>query len=584
MSQPVSKNAKMLKTVQRKKSQKPRKQALPKEKKEDFYQTYLPAAIRQDVDKVTNSIELENRREFVKTLIYPDQYQHRMPDDLTQPTNLYRSLREFALVANMDGTVNAGKFSFAVKPILGLTDTPNHYQVGIVDTTTGWPTDFSVPDSYVRSNLNSNPRIDPMIQPLLSSNPGQYYQNFSTLANLFVSTATANFTGYPFGLQPLGAGIAHTINSNLSVPSIYLPTLSVTSTPLQGAYTASNVTLLKIPAGVFNIQLFFHVLGTFTFSGGTPNVIDVLAVDKSFTVAGHLTFHQAAADEVTGIFREGVNYTSLNDWSASLLNPLQSLVFDINFNLATSEDYYYCVILKCPAGQNITNLQAGLIINTTSDEALPFVSNSGSIIKMRPIALSALVTCTLPELTAGGNIVGYSAPPGDIDNYYYQTSNTIGPYQDWQLLARNNKGKNTHDGNFKDGTYVWTQPWETNDTLMRTPMESLNYPYQGIIISGQVNPTVNLSGLVEIGRIRICILYEYTTDNRLFDPEPCYGSPQDLSWCLNFLASHQHACQNKDHLKVLKDIIQGAAGWIHKSIPAMKTGLDIASGIAKLML
>jgi hypothetical protein len=529
-------------------------------------------------ENIISSVEIENRRDFVKTLIYPDQYSHRIPDDLTQPTNLYRSLREFALVANMDGTVNAGKFSFAVKPILGSSDAVNHFQVGIVDNTTGWPSDFTDPNSYVSDNLSSNPKRDPMILPLLAPAPGQYVTTFYQPGDL------SGNTGFPFGTTATTwPGSTVTIKeSNLDLYTSFYPTLNVTSTPLQPSYVANNVTLFHLSSGCYNINPWFHVLGTWNAVSVVPMVLDVVAVDSQLNVVGHITFHRAAADEFTGVFKQGVNVDIINDWSANLLAVGQSLIMDINFNLVTDEKYSYGLIMKF--GANPTNIVSGVIINTAVDDTLPFTSNSGSIIKLRPVALSALVTCTLPELTAGGNIIGYSAPPGDIDGYYYKTSSTMGPYQDWQNLARNNKGLCTHDGNFKDGTYVWTQPWEVNDTLMRTPTESLEYPYHGIIVSGQVNPTVNLSGLVEIGRIRIAILFEYTTDSRLFNPEPCYGTPMDLSWCLNFLASQQHATENKDHLKNLKRIVSGAAAWITRSVPAMKQGLDLASGIAKIIL
>lgn len=150
----------------------------------------VPGQLTQKAREVNDIIiqnvpaESKMRVDFVKSLIYPDQCCERMPDELTQPTELYKSIREFALIANMDGTANAGKFSFAVKPILGSLDQPSHYQVGIVDNSNGWPSTFSTASAYVGQNLFSDPRVDPMIAPLLLNLPGEYYNQSHTAGSL----------------------------------------------------------------------------------------------------------------------------------------------------------------------------------------------------------------------------------------------------------------------------------------------------------------------------------------------------------------------------------------------------------------
>jgi hypothetical protein len=547
---------------------------------------YLTDKAKGIADSIVNiDISSQMRKDFIKCLVYPDQFTMRMPDDLTQPTVLYRSLREFALIANMDGTINAGKFSFAVKPILGQVGNVKHYQVGMVDASNGWPVDFTNTSSYVTQNLSSNPQADPMAMPLLSALPGQF-RTITTVSGTIGNNATIGY-GEFFSYGPTGISVDTVSEScNLDIPAVFSTTpLSIPGTPLlPGVLTVEYPTYFKIPAGVYNINPYLHITGTWA-TLNSP-VLCVLSVNEAGVVDGSMYHHAGAVpDEYIGYFQVGETVHVLNDWNANLYNVNQSLVFDNNFNLVSDGKHSFVwFVALTPSTQSITNAISGLIIQSVADCVLPYTSDSGSVIKMRPIALSCLVTCTLPELTAGGNIIGYSAPPGDIDNYYYRTSSTLGPYQEWQNLARNNKGINTHDGNFKDGTYVWTQPWETNDTLMRTPSEMLNYPYQGIIVSGQVNPTVQLSGNVEIGRVRISILYEYTTDNRLFNGEPCYGTPNDLSWCLNYLATCQHAMENTIHIPSISKIVKDASQWVQKSIPTMRKGLDIASGVSKLLL
>jgi hypothetical protein len=527
-----------------------------------------PNALRVN-ESVIAGAETALRSGFVKTLIYPDEYSERIPDELTQPTVLYRSLREFALIVNMDGTIDAGRFSFAVKPILGNFDSPNHYQVGIVDSSVSWPDDFSLPSSYVQQNLYSDPRQDPMALPLLSNLPGEFYTRSQDNIG-----GTGRIEGSPFS-GPGSISYQTSRSSNLN------PIITNSPFQLSGQTFGADVNLptyYKFPAGVYTFNP--SAIVTTNFSSLNPCALNIYSVNAAGIVDGDLTFRVGNDDQEGYLAGAVIN----RGWCGNIYNTNQSTFADVSFDIVLDGEHSLVFGVFIPSGQTLNGLSGSLMVNVSTNSILPFTSNSGSVIKIRPVACSALVTCTLPDLTAGGNIVGYSAPSGDIDDYYYKTSAVIGSFQQWQNLARVNKGINVHDGNFKDGVYVWTQPWDTNDTLMRTPGEALNYHTQGIIVSGQVNPTVNLTGNVEVGRIRIVLLYEYTTDNRLFTPVSCFGSTADLDWVLAYLATCQHATENVTHAERLKAIVKGAASWVTRSIPSMMKGLELASGIAKLAL
>lgn len=277
------------------------------------------------------------------------------------------------------------------------------------------------------------------------------------------------------------------------------------------------------------------------------------------------------------------NHYTMHDWDSAVQSTAQGLLLDSRDVLKLSSSFTYVPMYNIPAFPS-TNLRVGITLLSTTVPSLPSISNSGSVIKMRPIACSALVTCTLPEINAGGNIVAYSAPSGDIDNYFYNTSGQIGPLQEWENLARVNKGALIHDGNYKDGAYVWTQPWDKNDCLLRTPLEALAYPYQGIIVSGQLNPSVALTGLINVGRIRIAMVYEYTSDNRLFMGESCYGTTGDLDWVLSYLGPQVHASENSDHLDKLRKIVSDGTKVITKSIPTVMKGMETVGKAAALLL
>jgi hypothetical protein len=515
------------------------------------------------------------RKEYMHTVLYPDDYSYRMPDELTQPTSMYRSLREFTLTANIDGSADSGRFSFAVKPILGNISDVHQFQTGIVDNTTAWPADFTSADSYIQSNLGSNPRIDPMVLPLTGLSPG-FYQ----------ASANLNYTATSPGTYVDGFFSPGFANSgDLPVKPIVT---SLTSIPITsgftGVYTNNNlgptVSVFSVPTGTYYFSPVVDALSNWSVATINKPQIALFAFTKDLVNVGTYVA-SSTVSVITGVFSGQVNEVLVVEDGIAAVQ--QKLTSDERVLVNLDSDYLYGFGVSIVAASN-PNLATGFTLISTADSSLTSLSNSGSMIKMRPIACACLVTCTLPEINAGGNIVAYSAPPSDIDNYYYETSSQIGPLQLWENLARLNKGELLHDGNFKDGAYVWTQPWDKNDTLMRPPTIANRYGYQGLIVSGQVSPSVGLTGNVVVGRIRIAILYEYLTDSRLYITESCFGSTADLDWVLSYLGSQKHASENADHLQRIRSIISQGAKFMSDSIPSILRGVQTAGKIAALLV
>lgn len=539
---------------------------------------------RLNIDSVLDVEQSKIRMEYLHTCLYPDNYSYRMPDEVTQPTMLYKSIREFNLMCNLDGSINSGRFSFAVKPILGSTGSRHNYQVGIVDSSGGWPNPSLYDSDYIYSNSNlySDPRVDPMIQPL--TGPPAAYKSSKYSCNI-PALATHTYTSF------IVPDISATVKGNLMVETLVLPASSLvfnaydvlggtvfTILPPSGLV---NICLLGVTSGVYYLSSIFNVYGTFSATGAQNQVMINAFTKKDKTYAGSYITQSGAASIVTGVFTSTTN--NINDFDGNIYNTNQGLLFDERQVFRLSEDYLYSI--SCSViNTAVSSVTVGYVIATTTDPSLPTVSNSGSVVRIRPIGLSCLVTNTLPDINAGGNIVAYSAPSSDVDNYYYETSAQLGPFQEWENLARTNKGKLLHDGNFKMGAYVWTQPWDKNDTLMRTPTEANDYQYQGIIVSGQINPSVGLNGMVNAGRIRIAIVYEYTTDNRLFTPESCLGATSDLDWVLGYLGSQSHAYENPDHLAKIKNVVKKGASFVSKSVPYIVKAAETSGKIASLFL
>lgn len=539
----------------------------------------LTAAARRTHDSAIDNVQSQIRKEYLHTLVYPDQYAYRMPDELTQPTVLYKSVREFNLLANLDGTPNSGRFSFAVKPILGGTSSVHNFQVGIVDNTTAWPTsitDFRLPATYVNNNLYSDPRVDPMILPLTSGPLNYYHYNLynepvpslgpSTYYNMLAPKSLTNNYGslmIDFTTIPSAGSLSFV------VPGYGQQTLLANS---------AGVVLFSVPTGTYIYSPEFTAVGTWANTNSISRVA-LVAFTSTYEYRGIYQISQNDPDVIDGVFIGKVR--ELYDHDGQIHNVNQGQLFDVRAVVQLNENFKYALMFYIN-GNAVNNATMGMTLTSTAEDTLPLVSNSGSVIKLRPISCTALVTCTLPDINAGGNIVAYSAPSGDIDNYYYNVSAQLGPFQEWENLARTNKGKLIHDGNFKTGSFTWTQPWDKNDVLMRTPTEANDYEYQGVIVSGQINPSVALTGVVNCGRIRIVIMYEYLTDNRLFTPESCIGSTADLDWVLGYCGTQVHSTENADHMAKLKGLLKTGANLVSKSVPYVIKGAETAGKIASL--
>jgi len=249
--------------------------------------------------------------------------------------------------------------------------------------------------------------------------------------------------------------------------------------------------------------------------------------------------------------------------------------------LRVDDNCSFSLISACSATSS-TNINYAVNIAPTMNKNFNVASNCGNVTKIRPIAMSALFTCMLPPLSSGGNIVAFAAPGGTIQEYFYNTTSQ-GPYQEWGVLAQNNKGVNTLDGKLLDGCFAYYQPYDLNDLLLRTPTEANDYQYPGIVISGQVSTSAT-NGYIEIGRLRVITLFEYTTNNPLFVAESQLGTSFQVERVMNFVTTLPHAMKNKSHIQQISEYIKRFASGAIKAIGYARKGLDVAEGIGKLML
>lgn len=501
----------------------------------------------------------------ILNFLNPDTKQYRFPDTVTNPTNLLRSIREFLVYANFDGSANSGRWSLAVQPSIGSISSLSDFAVAILDTSSGWPANIYDPNNYVKSANGQDPRIDPNLIRLLQNNGGSF-----AFAREFSSyTATAGVID-GFMLNPTnGVGTDSTLNSlNVLVTSFGTKTFSIGG----GSLTVTNGSYYSIPPGTYTFH--WSVMSTPNASIGNTYA-GLLIVDSNDVIIGQRDFETFAANTGYCVTNGRVIY-SLNP---NVTVATTGLVYDdFLYSLRIVSGIRVIPFIRWGSSVLLGTLQSTMSIQSNVDAEIPSYDNSQNVSTLRPLGMSALFTNILPDLYAGGNLVAYSAPSGDVRSLF-AADNDLGEMQYWEQLALLNKGNLMHDGPQKDGCFVFTQPWSENDLLLRSPSDLQAHSYQGIIMSGQVSAGASLTGVQAIGRLRVITTYEYVTDSPIFQPKALAGSGLESGQVLSFLSATQHAMPNKTHLGYLNKLAKDGLKLVTKTVPEMIRGISTLSAM-----
>lgn len=112
--------------------------------------------------------------EYVGMLMNPKFYMRRYMDPFSRPTALVRSIATFDVPCWIDATGNSGRFSCAIQPTLGSPDgnSPTVWKQALVNGLNPWPTDFTVPASFIQVLNGRDLRVDPFYEPLTQGPSG----------------------------------------------------------------------------------------------------------------------------------------------------------------------------------------------------------------------------------------------------------------------------------------------------------------------------------------------------------------------------------------------------------------------------
>lgn len=206
-------------------------------------------------------------------------------------------------------------------------------------------------------------------------------------------------------------------------------------------------------------------------------------------------------------------------------------------------------------------VEAWFTLTPTFANSIAPWENSGSIQTMRPVATTALFTCSQSALTNGGFVASAYVPANTCSAQYLSnvTGNGVGQLQYWESLQA--LGESFP---ISQGTYVWWSPEDVEDRELLPPELCNAHDYPCLIISGQLTPPPGaaLSGVVTVGRLEIVSIYEFTTNVQIWEKQICIGGETLIDDTFRLLSHQSHVMMNASHrewiVKVLKGIAQGA--------------------------
>lgn len=450
-------------------------------------------------------------RGFIAAMLNPIEYERnaRFPDAFAKETALITDECVFSIPLNFPnvGTPDDGRFCVAFQPNFGTVSTQQRafdtWRGFVVDATSGWPTDFSVPASY-HQQLGSTPlnwcqTTMPLLQPALGYAEVQCsnFLNTNPLGNTFV------ITDINLGLQ---IGVSGTASNTITAPpGVYLVSLSTEST----AATLTN---------------------PYTWTPGNAN---------GLTPGGQI-YHQ-----YTLFFGSAtIPQVNLEVVQLSFVNPG-------DFWTVTSP-------------QVTSPVTANFAMSPCFTDKLSDSWNSGNVIQARPVQQSMLVHYSGPRQWAGGNLSACRLSGSALQKLFLlqQPDATAGNIQNWEQLAKQNGAVPLEDP--LKGAYLTWVPEDLTQCSFNPPdqMNNLDYPF--LVVAGQINAVGAASSIpTNPSWIRVTVItrWEVQTTSPLIDVESCPGDTAEFERCISLLNRLPMAVQNEQHKAFVSNVLSKLKNW-----------------------
>jgi hypothetical protein len=298
-------------------------------------------------------------RDYLACLLNPFACSSQIPDNFSKETVIVPGITSLNIPVKFFATPNVddGRFSFAVKPIIGELSSPNRYQVAAVDCTklTTWDTsvDWSQSNLYITNNNGLDPRLDVNAKFLAG-----------TIASFWRATTATGTPSKPLDTPVTDASFSTTnfvFGSDANFAWIYFP---------QGSYQVTITTeFTGTGAGVIQYATNAVVAGN-----PSPTSVPLQIVTRP---AASVVAAQAGSVTWDGIVKSG--------GAAGIFAP--------------------CIVnngTTTPA-TNITITNTTIMISPTNTVNSTY-SGTGVIESIRPVGMACLVSYTGPTLIDGGQL------------------------------------------------------------------------------------------------------------------------------------------------------------------------------------
>jgi len=472
---------------------------------------------------------------YVKHLVDPE---HTPPVGIPDiaigmnDTALLPTIMSVDIPVNFDGTQDSGRFGMIVSPTMGDSAEPSSYKIALVDSSSGWPTDFSLPASYLTNVKQTDLTVDPNTRMML--NPP------TTFANVDLIAAAGNFD------SPVGSGSGFMVydptTDNYMNPNVGAPQFISTGLVTQGVFAGRNADILSLPPG----QYLIGYEATFNAGLGDPSAQAITVPQTSNNVAwsqmestGSITTCTFSA--ILSVFEtSGQIYLCFS----GVALPTTSIVANLELTTSWARPDKLAAMA--------TN---GWVTQPNISLAPAYPIDGGVIREYVPVAMSVLLSCIAPELVIAGDVACAWLPPNTCANDVFTN---IARAQVGNLLnVENTRRLPMHfEGKFRDGLYQVWRPSGTDDTHLYSPSSARDRDWPCLVLSGKI--TGGAAGSQTVARVRVCSTYQFSTDVKGFDLRKRPGSREAMDQAFTAICSFPLASANGKHWDNIKRFFANA--------------------------
>lgn len=478
-----------------------------------------------------------------------------IPDQFigSRPSGLVCSVMPFDLTVNMGPVVpatNNGRFGFIVQPHMGDSSNQTRFKAAVVDTTLGWPTDFSVSNAFLRVDAGTSLTVDPAFKQLLMP-AVSYFEASGTNAAGVWTAGPLGAGGPPDGTSGLGTWTIDPATADQENPR--LGAARFVNFPVVGRQT------ITLPPGQWTIIL----VTTFFPVGG------VAVCDYSLVAQVPGSSHISVQGN-TAIFVGIV--TQMKEYNVSVFRNAQ--VFDLTWTNQPTTDWDTEITIYSSWARP-DQLQQPSVMGYPVD--------GGMVKEYVPVAMSVLVTFIAPELQLAGDIGCIQLPPGECSTNVFTSMPTIDAGNPL-FIESLRKMSQRYDGALKSGCYAVWGPSGSDDMQMLSPSDNINRHWPCICVSGVC--TGSMTGLQKILRVTIVTTYQYTTDIVIFPLAVRPGDTASREAAFRLLNSFPKYAANGTHLENIRalakrcmEFLGGGFKWYqsHKTVldPVLQLGASM---------